>query len=164
VARKLLFTVLLGLALIGVRDLIVMAQSAMTPPGRYISSDEWHKGMKLGNNGILGGYTFPVAGEMVIRKRMEGKNNASIHGGPMGDKDNSTEIAYILEGSGTFMTGGTWVDQKDRTKGIRGGEAHDLKPGDVVVIPPGTAHWFSKINGSVTMIEVRFPGDVSKAN
>ena len=28
--------------------------------------------------------------------------------------------------------------------------------GDFVILPPGTVHWFSKINGSVTYIETRF--------
>src|SRR3954454_22846781 len=27
-----------------------------------------------------------------------------------------------------------------------GGESHDVKPGDFIVIPPGTAHWFSRID------------------
>ena len=42
----------------------------------------------------------------------------------------------------------------------KGGESHDVKPGDFIVIPPGTAHWFSKINGQITYLEVRLPGDV----
>jgi quercetin dioxygenase-like cupin family protein len=34
-----------------------------------------------------------------------------------------------------------------------------VKPGDFVVIPPGTAHWFSRIDGQITYLEVRLPGD-----
>jgi len=30
----------------------------------------------------------------------------------------------------------------------------------VMVIPPGSAHWFNKINGHITYIQARFPGNV----
>ena len=50
----------------------------------------------------------------------------------------------ITDGSGTIMTGGTYVDQaseyqkKDRAKGITGGVAREVKAGDVIVLPPGS--------------------------
>jgi quercetin dioxygenase-like cupin family protein len=31
-----------------------------------------------------------------------------------------------------------------------------LQVGDFVVLPPGTPHWFSKIDGSITYVETRF--------
>ena len=67
------------------------------------------------------------------------------------------ETTFILDGSGTFVTGGMLPDPKDRTKGITGGEAHDVKAGDAIVVPAATPHWFKKINGHVTMLEVRSP-------
>ena len=30
-----------------------------------------------------------------------------------------------------------------------------------MVIPPGSAHWFNKINGHITYIQARFPGNVT---
>ena len=41
---------------------------------------------------------------------------------------------------------------------VRQAEAavRDLKAGDFVVLPPGTPHWFSKIDGSITYVETRF--------
>jgi len=71
-----------------------------------------------------------------------------------------TEVYYILDGGGTYTTGGSMPDPKNRTAGIKGGVTNEIKPGDMIVIPPGTAHWFSKINGHVTYIEARFPGNV----
>jgi mannose-6-phosphate isomerase-like protein (cupin superfamily) len=68
-------------------------------------------------------------------------------------------VYYITEGSGEQITGGSY-NPKDRTAGITGGEKHPFKPGDAMIIPPGTAHWFSKINGHVTYIQVRYPGNV----
>jgi hypothetical protein len=43
---------------------------------------------------------------------------------------------------------------------IKGGQTVKLQPGDVIVIPPGSAHWFNKISGHITYIQTRFPGNV----
>ena len=42
-----------------------------------------------------------------------------------------------------------------RPAGIRGGEARQIGVGDFVVIPAGTLHWFSQINGSITYVNIR---------
>lgn len=83
-----------------------------------------------------------------------------------------TEVYHVLEGSATLVTGGTIVDVKERpadTKSvrledgpsasgpsIRGGITQQIKAGDVVVIPAGVPHWFSKIDGSISYLVVRF--------
>ncbi len=65
-----------------------------------------------------------------------------------------TDIFYIIEGSATFVTGGKAIDQKStgfgemRAKEITGGEDHQLKKGDVIVIPNGIPHWFKEVNGT----------------
>ena len=103
--------------------------------------------------GIVAGQATTVVetgtGQIVVRKRQDGPNNASVH-------DDVTEIYNIVSGSGTFVTGGAFASDKDRTAGISGGVARDLKAGDFVVLPPGTPHWFRKINGSITYVETRF--------
>jgi mannose-6-phosphate isomerase-like protein (cupin superfamily) len=89
-------------------------------------------------------------GLIVVRRRLEGPNNASVH-------DDLTEIYNVVSGSGTFVTGGTIANPQDRTAGISGGVARHIEAGDFVVLPPGTPHWFSKIDGSITYVETRFP-------
>ena len=82
-----------------------------------------------------------------------------------------SEVYHIMKGSGTLVTGGTVVNPKIRTAdsvevtredgpgvtgtAIQGGVAHPLKEGDVIVIPAGTPHWFSKINGSIIYLVIR---------
>ena len=39
---------------------------------------------------------------------------------------------------------------------IQGGVTQHIKTGDVVVIPAGVPHWFSKIDGSITYIVVGY--------
>ena len=36
-----------------------------------------------------------------------------------------------------------------------GGEIKKVGKGDVVVMPPGTPHWFSQIDGVITYLEAR---------
>jgi mannose-6-phosphate isomerase-like protein (cupin superfamily) len=105
--------------------------------------------------GIVAGQVTSVvetkAGQIVVRRRQEGPNNASVH-------DDLTEIYNVVGGSGTFVTGGTFASAQDRTAGIKGGVARHVQAGDFIVLPPGTPHWFSKIDGSITYVETRLVG------
>lgn len=38
---------------------------------------------------------------------------------------------------------------------IQGGTSQRVKAGDIVVIPAGTPHWFSAIEGSISYLVVR---------
>jgi mannose-6-phosphate isomerase-like protein (cupin superfamily) len=83
-----------------------------------------------------------------------------------------SEVYHVIDGAATLVTGGKMVDPKERpadSKSVRledgpgasgtsiqGGVTQHIKAGDVVVIPAGVPHWFSKIDGSITYIVVRF--------
>jgi glc operon protein GlcG len=64
-----------------------------------------------------------------------------------------TDIIYVLEGSATFVTGGTLVEAHStaadeiRGKAISGGETRTLVKGDVIIVPAGTPHWFKEVKG-----------------
>lgn len=64
---------------------------------------------------------------------------------------NETDIFYFLEGSATFVTGGTVLGGvvtapgQVRGSGIREGQTHHVSPGDVIVVPSNTPHWFSEV-------------------
>jgi len=86
-----------------------------------------------------------------------------------------TEVYHIIDGSGTFVTGGQMVDPTPSpadgttvkilvgpsTNGasIRGGQSRKVGPGDVIVIPPGVAHWFSAVESDMNYLVVRVDGD-----
>jgi hypothetical protein len=76
--------------------------------------------------------------------RRDGPGVAEIH-------TRDTDIAYVLRGSATLVTGGTAVDLKAtapeelRGAAITGGETRRLVPGDVVVIRNGVPHWFKEV-------------------
>ena len=62
-----------------------------------------------------------------------------------------TDIFYIVEGEATFVTGGRMIGGKesrsDQLLGtdIEGGQVHQLKKGDFIVIPAGVPHWFKEV-------------------
>jgi mannose-6-phosphate isomerase-like protein (cupin superfamily) len=86
-----------------------------------------------------------------------------------------SEIYYIIEGSATLLTGPDLIDATKRpdtqvtvreqngpgysAKSIKDPEPHELKAGDVMVIPAGTGHWFTKIDDHITYLMVRVDPD-----
>ena len=65
-----------------------------------------------------------------------------------------TDIFYIVDGSATFVTGGTMVGGKETRPNqmlgtdIQGGQTHQLKKGDFISIPAGIPHWFKDVPAS----------------
>jgi len=62
-----------------------------------------------------------------------------------------TDIIYVLDGTATFVTGGTVIEGNNtapdeiRGKGIEGGDTRKLAKGDVIIVPNGTPHWFKQV-------------------
>ncbi|MGC3980384.1 MAG: AraC family ligand binding domain-containing protein [Steroidobacteraceae bacterium] len=94
-----------------------------------------------------------------------------------------TEIYQILSGGGTLETGGVLVAGKPmrnadgtptnpesigpsvRGTNITDGESRKVKEGDVVLIPPGTPHRFTALDGQVTYMVIRYnPGWFAQSN
>jgi len=91
------------------------------------------------------------------------------------EHDQVSEVYHIIEGTATLMLGPDIVGAKRRPAtletvrlfngpgsngaSIRNGVSYDLKAGDVVVIPAGTGHWFTKIDDHVTYLMVRIDPD-----
>lgn len=74
---------------------------------------------------------------------------------------NTTEIYYILSGYATLVTGGemtearqensTWV----RGEAIVNGVSRRVSPGDVIIIPGHTPHWFSELETDLSYLIFR---------
>src|SRR5260370_1694447 len=91
------------------------------------------------------------------------------------EHDQVSEVYHVIDGSATLVTGPDLVDTKRRpaddqavkmlngpgsnSASIRNGVTHQLKPGDVVIIPAGTGHWFTKIDDHITYLMVRIDPD-----
>jgi mannose-6-phosphate isomerase-like protein (cupin superfamily) len=98
---------------------------------------------------------------LALLRRTKAETTALIH-------DRVTEIYQITEGSGTLVTGGTLENATptdltrlnagpSRTGTHRGGESRHVGPHDVIIVPAGTAHRFSVLDGPViTYLVYRF--------
>ena len=91
------------------------------------------------------------------------------------EHDQVSEVYHIIEGTATLMLGPDITAMKRRPatletvrlfngpgnngSSIRNGVSYDLKPGDVIVIPAGTGHWFTKIDDHITYLMVRIDPD-----
>jgi mannose-6-phosphate isomerase-like protein (cupin superfamily) len=86
--------------------------------------------------------------------------------GPAAVHETEAEIFYVIDGSGTMITGGKLKEEK-RTNaanlngtGITDGQTRTVGKGDFIVVPEGTPHWFSQINGTLILMTLHVPRPV----
>lgn len=147
-------------------------------PASYISNDEIQAYVKraaakklvdqqvrsvdVGKSGVAVG--------LVHRVRLDAPQPNSV-----AEHDHVSEVYHIISGSATLVTGPILVDAQRRpatnenvrllngpgsnAASIRDGVTHQLKAGDVIVIPAGTGHWFTKIDEPITYLMIRIDPD-----
>ena len=137
------------------------AQTPGAPPGLYMSGEAIMEQLDAAasTSASAGGWSVSISPGVSVRRRSSSvEQYAVLH--PF-----SVEVYRILEGSGTLVTGGLLnlplAESTDpniiRTRnGVTGGLARQVKAGDVLVLQPGTPHYFSAIDGeSITYMESR---------
>jgi mannose-6-phosphate isomerase-like protein (cupin superfamily) len=81
---------------------------------------------------------------------------ASVH-------EREAELFYVIDGSGTIVTGGQLHDEKRTNPANRSGSRIDsgtpqrLAKGDVVFVPENTPHWFTDIPGTLVLMSLHVP-------
>src|SRR5688500_15515959 len=91
------------------------------------------------------------------------------------EHDHVSEVYHVISGSATLVLGPDIVDRQRRPatqrtvrefngpgnngSDIRNGVAYNIKAGDVVIIPAGTGHWFTKIDDHIDYLMVRIDPD-----
>ncbi len=100
---------------------------------------------------------YPVVG---VRRTSAGK--AEVHA-------EFTDVWYVIEGAATLVTGGSVVGGATAAPGeVRGPSIKDGSPrrihkGEMAVIPAGTPHWVSSIEGKELLyIVVKMPSPTPK--
>lgn len=89
--------------------------------------------------------------------------------GPAAVHETEAELFYVIDGSGTMMTGGKLVNET-RTNAsnltgtaIEGGTSRVVAKGDFIIVPEKTPHWFSAINGTIVLMTLHVPRPVGAA-
>ena len=138
------------LVLIAVLCSAVAAAAAEPPPVSYFDAAQVRDAF------AHGAVLFDGAGRnyMVHASRREQAGQGEVH---TADAD----IIYVLDGSATFVTGGTLVEPKEtapnelRGSAVAGGTTRTIAKGDVIIVPAGTPHWFREVQGPVLYYVVK---------
>jgi mannose-6-phosphate isomerase-like protein (cupin superfamily) len=91
-----------------------------------------------------------------MEHRVNMPQNASIH-------DKEAELFYVVDGGGTIVTGGKLTNASKQNadnstgSGIEGGTSKKIAKGDFILVPEGTPHWFSAIDGELTLMSLHLP-------
>ena len=107
---------------------------------------------------------------MVYRGKLDKRSADSV-----AEHDQVSEVYHIISGSATLVLGPDIVNRQRRPatqrtvvefngpgnngSDIRNGVAHQIKAGDVLVIPAGTGHWFTKIDDHINYLMIRYDPD-----
>jgi mannose-6-phosphate isomerase-like protein (cupin superfamily) len=172
-------------ALFALAALILLpdASPAQTPqptcqncPATFIANDE------------LMQYLARAKAEQIIDQQVRsvnvGKSNVAIglvhrgrltKPGEVAEHDHVSEVYHVISGAATLVTGPELVNPQARpatntnvrllngpgfnAASIRNGVTHQLKAGDVIVIPAGTGHWFTQIDDHITYLMIRVDPD-----
>src|SRR5437764_7629310 len=179
---------LLGLTIAAGFAVLVMAQGKINPtdpqptcnmcPGTYIPLSELQaytkkavaeklvdqqvRDIEIGKSHIGIG--------MVHRGKLDGPGKDSV-----AEHDQVSEVYHIIDGTATLVLGPDITNRQRRPSTlrtvvefngpgnngseIRNGRTYQLKPGDVVVIPAGTGHLFTKIDDHIDYLMVRIDPD-----
>jgi mannose-6-phosphate isomerase-like protein (cupin superfamily) len=125
----------IAIILMGTFASVALAEPKAVAPVTYIDSE------KVSAAFAKGGPLIETSGYKVLAGRRQGPGLVELH-------TRETDVFYIVDGTATFVTGGTMVNSKlvspgqMRATSITGGEAHHLKKGDVLIVPNGTPHQF----------------------
>ncbi|HVM59841.1 MAG TPA: cupin domain-containing protein [Verrucomicrobiae bacterium] len=101
-----------------------------------------------------GGTMVQTPGYKVMASRRETPGRVEIH-------TYETDVFYIIDGTATFVTGGTCADAKVVGPGqllgttITGGVEHHLKKGDVIVVPAGLPHQYTEVSHPFLYLTVK---------
>jgi mannose-6-phosphate isomerase-like protein (cupin superfamily) len=145
-------------------------------PAYYIGNDELQAYLKRG-----------IANHIVdqqVRAVDVGRSNVDVAmvyrgkltaPGEVAEHDFVSEVYHIIDGTATLMLGADITNRQRRPatlrtvvefngpgnngSEIRNGKSYNLKPGDVVVLPAGTGHLFTKIDDHIDYLMVRIDPD-----
>jgi len=120
--------------------------------------DQQVRSVDIGKSGVAVG--------MVYRGKL-----AAPPANAVAEHDHVSEVYHIIDGSATLVTGPYLVGAERRpatnenvrllngpgsnAASIQNGVTHQLKAGDVIIIPAGTGHLFTKIDDHISYLMVR---------
>jgi mannose-6-phosphate isomerase-like protein (cupin superfamily) len=169
-------------ALVAVFALATLSGQEVQPsckmcPGTYIPKSELDAYLKraIANNIVDQQVRHVDIGKAHLGLGMVHRGKLTNPEPAVAEHDLVSELYHIIDGTATLVLGPDLVGMERRpasqktvrvqnglgngAKQIRNGVAYELKKGDVVIIPAGTGHLFTKIDDHITYIMARFDPD-----
>ena len=146
---------------------IPQATPPPTPPATFVAAADIESTMRqsIANNTLDKRVAMAAGARGTVRvgivHRTTQEPRALMH-------EELTEIYQIIEGSGTLLTGGPMTDCRPvadppnlgPTKSyyctLVSGVSQKVMPKDVIIVPAGTAHKFSQLDGPISYVIYRF--------
>ena len=151
--------------------------SCLMCAAEYLSLEEISKYMQVGRDkGITDQQLRSIdVGRAKVQIAVAHRGQLEQRIGRVAEHDLVTEVYYVLSGSGDIMTSPELIDSVRRADDnravmtlngpghnaadVRNGVNHQLKAGDVFIIPAGTGHEFTRIPDHITYLMIRVDPD-----
>ncbi|MCH7672880.1 MAG: AraC family ligand binding domain-containing protein [Proteobacteria bacterium] len=151
--------------------------SCLMCAAEYVSLEEISKYMQVGRDkGITDQQLRSIdVGRAKVQIAVAHRGQLEQRIGRVAEHDLVTEVYYVLSGSGDIMTSPELIDSVRRADDnravmtlngpghnaadVRNGVTHQLKAGDVFIIPAGTGHEFTRIPDHITYLMIRVDPD-----
>ena len=151
--------------------------SCLMCAAEYVSLEEISKYMQVGRDkGITDQQLRSIdVGRAKVQIAVAHRGRLEQRIGRVAEHDLVTEVYYVLSGSGDIMTSPELIDSVRRpddnravmtlngpghnAADVRNGVTHQLKAGDVFIIPAGTGHEFTRIPDHITYLMIRVDPD-----
>ena len=151
--------------------------SCLMCAAEYVSLEEISKYMQVGRDkGITDQQLRSIdVGRAKVQIAVAHRGRLEQRIGRVAEHDLVTEVYYVLSGSGDIMTSPELIDSVRRADDnravmtlngpghnaadVRNGVSHQLKAGDVFIIPAGTGHEFTRIPDHITYLMIRVDPD-----
>ena len=114
------------------------------------------KAERKGDQALLAQSMIQLAPYNVSLEYRAAVANAAVH-------ETEAELFYVVDGSATLVTGGKLTNENRPNaanlsgSGIEGGVSRRVAKGDFLMVPEGTPHWFSAIDGTVVLMSLHLP-------
>lgn len=151
--------------------------SCLMCAAEYLSLEEISKYMQVGRDmGITDQQLRSIdVGRAKVQIAVAHRGQLEQRIGRVAEHDLVTEVYYVLSGSGDIMTSPELIDSVRRADDnravmtlngpghnaadVRNAVSHQLKAGDVFIIPAGTGHEFTRIPDHITYLMIRVDPD-----
>ena len=147
-----------AISLIGLLALTIWAQNAGKPAALMISASEVAamEAKQPADKNSLGQAMLKLGTYNVNMEHRVMGQAAAVH-------EKEAELFYVIDGSGTMVTGGKLVEEKRTNEAnltgssIQGGVTKKISKGDWIMVPEGVPHQIPAVDGPLTVMTLHLP-------